>query len=37
MSEDAYRAFLKERQTKGDASNLTFIHHARTNTGRGTV
>ena len=34
MSEDAYRGYLKDRQTKGDAGNLSFIHPVRANTGR---
>jgi diguanylate cyclase (GGDEF)-like protein len=35
MSEDAYSGYLKERQTKGDASSLPVIHQIRTSTNRG--
>jgi diguanylate cyclase len=34
MSEDAYRAYLKDRLAKGDAASRSFIHPVRANTGR---
>ncbi|HEV8106283.1 MAG TPA: EAL domain-containing protein [Burkholderiales bacterium] len=35
MSEDAYRAYLTNRQANGDASNLAVIHQMRAAKGRG--
>ena len=37
MSEDAYRAYLSNRQAHGDASTLKVIHQMRAGKGRGTV
>jgi diguanylate cyclase (GGDEF)-like protein len=34
MSEDAYCAYLSDRQAKGDAASLSFIHPVRANTAR---
>jgi predicted signal transduction protein with EAL and GGDEF domain len=34
MSEDAYRAYLTNRQVNGDASSLAVIHRMRAGKGR---